>query len=218
MKDAETGRKTGFFMKDIKVVAFDCDGVMFDTINANMAYYNQILEHFGRPDMTDEQLAYSHMHTADEAIAHLFGDKKSIETAQVYRKNMSYLPFLEYMEMEPYLKPLLEKLRPEYKTAIATNRTDTMDRVLVEHNLEGYFDLVVSALDVDHPKPCPDSLIKILKHFNIEPFNAIYIGDSELDEISAKAAGIPFIAYRNASLSAEFYIKSLKEIEKILES
>ena len=29
-------------MKNIKVVAFDCDGVMFDTMKANMAYYNQI--------------------------------------------------------------------------------------------------------------------------------------------------------------------------------
>lgn len=204
-------------MKDIKVVAFDCDGVMFDTLRANMTYYNRILEHFGKPVMTDEQLAYSHIHTADDALAHLFGDKRSVEAAQAYRKSMSYLPFLRYMEMEPYLKPLLEKLRPEYKTAIATNRTDTMNRVLIEHDLEGHFDLVVSALDVDRPKPCPDSLVKILKHFKIEPFNAIYIGDSELDEISAKAAGIPFVAYKNDSLSAEFHIKSLKEIEKILE-
>ncbi len=44
-------------MKNIEVVAFDCDGVMFDTINANMAYYNKILEHFGRPAMTPQQLA-----------------------------------------------------------------------------------------------------------------------------------------------------------------
>ena len=36
-------------MKNIKVVAFDCDGVMFDTTKANIAYYNQILDHFDRP-------------------------------------------------------------------------------------------------------------------------------------------------------------------------
>ncbi|MBW1841164.1 MAG: hypothetical protein JRI75_05165, partial [Deltaproteobacteria bacterium] len=52
-------------MKDIVVVAFDCDGVMFDTTRANMAYYNRILNHFGKPDMTPEQFSFAHMHTAD---------------------------------------------------------------------------------------------------------------------------------------------------------
>jgi phosphoglycolate phosphatase-like HAD superfamily hydrolase len=42
---------------------------------------------------------------------------------------------------------------------------------------------------VENPKPSPDQLIKILEHFNIEPYQLIYIGDSKLDEIAAKAAG-----------------------------
>ncbi|MES0446228.1 MAG: HAD family hydrolase [Desulfobacterales bacterium] len=204
-------------MKNIKVVAFDCDGVMFDTMKANMAYYNQILDHFGRPAMTTEQFAFSHMHTADQSIANLFNDMESFEAAQAYRKNMSYLPFLKYMVIEPYLKPLLEKIRPRYKTAVATNRSDTMDSVLSEHGLEGHFDLIVSAADVDRPKPHPDPLIKILEHFRIDPHHSIYVGDSKLDEIAAKAAGMPFVAYKNRSLSADFHIQSLKEVEGILE-
>jgi phosphoglycolate phosphatase len=203
-------------MKEIKVVAFDCDGVMFDTTRANKAYYNQILEHFGLAAMSPEQFAYSHMHTVDQSIAKLFKDKESIQAAQAYRKKMSYLPFLRYMEIEPHLKPLMTKLKPKYKTAIATNRTDTMDRVITEHGLEGYFDLIVSASDVAHPKPHPDPLIKIMQHFEIEPSHLIYIGDSELDEMAAKAARAIFIAYRNESLTAECHINSLKELEKIL--
>jgi len=203
-------------MKNIKVVAFDCDGVMFDTVKANTAYYNNILNHFGKPDMTPEEFTYSHMHTADKAVAKLFEDEKSFEAAQAFRKRMSYIPFLKYMEIEPHLKPLLKRLRPKYKTAVATNRADTMKRVLIEHDLEEYFDLVVSALDVENPKPSPDQLIKILEHFNVQPDQLIYIGDSTLDEIAAKAAGIPLIAYKNSSLSADFYINSLKELENIL--
>jgi len=108
-------------LKHIKIVAFDCDGVMFDTTESNTAYYNQILRHFSRPALTAEQFAYCHSHTADQAIAKLFGDEESFRAAQSYRNSMSYLPFLKYMEIEPYLKPLLEKLRPRYKTAVATN-------------------------------------------------------------------------------------------------
>ena len=203
-------------MKNIKVVIFDCDGVMFDTVKANTAYYNSVLRHFNRPDMTPEQFAYSHMHTADDAMTYLFDDEKMFEAAQSYRKNMSYLPFLKYMEIEPYLKPLLKRLRPKYKTAVATNRTDTMKRVLIEHKLKDYFDLVVSALDVKRPKPHPEQLVKIMKHFNITPYNAIYIGDSKLDEMAAKAAEITLIAYKNRSISADFHINSLKEIEDII--
>ncbi len=202
--------------KKIKIVAFDCDGVLFDTKKANMAYYNQILNHFDRPVMTDEQFAYVNMHTVDASLSYLFNNKKILDAAHAYRKNMGYFKFLKYMEIEPYLKPLLEKLRPEYKTAIATNRTDTMDGLLLEHDLKGYFDLVVTALDVDHPKPHPEPLVKILDHFNVEPGQAIYVGDSELDEIAAKMAGIPLVAYNNSDLSAEFHIKSLKELEDIL--
>jgi phosphoglycolate phosphatase len=204
-------------MEHIKVVAFDCDGVMFDTTKANKAYYNEILQHFGRPTLTPDQFSYCHSHTADQSIAHLFNDTKSFEEAQNYRKSMSYIPFLKYMVLEPYLKPLLEKLRPRYKTAIATNRSNTMDRVLSEHGLEGYFDLVVSSSDVDRPKPYPDPLFKILEHFEIEAYNTLYVGDSELDEIAAKAAGVTFVAYQNRSLSANFHIKSLKEIAQILD-
>ena len=203
-------------MNNIEVVAFDCDGVMFDTINANMAYYNKILEHFGLPVMTPQQLAYSHMHTADQSIAHLFPEAKSFEAAQAYRKQMSYLPFLSSMEIEPHLKPLIAKLKPRYKTAVATNRSDTMDRVIIEHGLEGYFDIIVSASDVAHPKPDPDALIRIMEYFKIDPKQLLYIGDSQLDEMATKAAGAVFVAYKNKSLSARFYINSLKEIEGIL--
>jgi len=204
-------------MEHIKVVAFDCDGVMFDTTKANMSYYNEILQHFGRPTLTRVQFAYCHSHTADQSIAYLFNDEKSFREAQNYRIRMSYIPFIKDMVLEPYLKPLLEQLRPRYKTAIATNRSNTMDRVLSEHGLEGYFDLVVCSSDVDRPKPYPDPLIKILKHFEIEACNTIYVGDSELDEMAAKSAGVPFVAYQNRSLSANFHIKSLKEITQILD-
>ena len=121
------------------------------------------------------------------------------------------------MQMEPYLKGFLEYLRPTYKTAISTNRSDTMNHVLLEHGLDGCFDLVVSSLDVKRPKPHPESLLKILEHFGLSPHEAIYIGDSEIDELAAKAAGIPLVAYKNRNLSAAHGVEHFKEIEILLE-
>jgi len=203
-------------MSDIKVVALDCDGVMFDTRASNRAYYNGILEHFGKPLMTEEQFVYVHSHTVDSSLAYLFNEEMAYRAAQKYRSGLPYLPFLKYMEIEPYLKPLLEKLRPRYKTAVATNRSDTMIPLLQAHGLEGYFDIVVRSIDVNRPKPSPDVLIKVIDHLGVEPSDAIYVGDSELDEKAAAAVGIPFVAYENPTLTAKFHITSLKALEGIL--
>lgn len=203
-------------MQKIKVVAFDCDGVMFDTEKANKAFYNHILNHFGLPEMTPEQFTYAGMHTADKVLAYLFDDPETLEAAREYRLRMTYIPFIKYMEIEPNLKAVLKRLRPKYQTAIATNRTDSIDYVLKEFGLGKYFDFVVSALDVDQPKPHPEPLFKILEHFQIKPDQTIYVGDSELDEIAARAAGMVLVAYNNRSLKTDFHIQNLAELEKVL--
>ncbi len=203
-------------LERVKAVVFDCDGVMFDTVKANTAYYDHILRQFGKPELTPEQFAYTHMHTVDEALVYLFDDAAQLSEAKDFRKQLSYLPFLQVMEIEPGLKPLLRQLKPRYHTAVATNRTDTMNRVLRTHGLENAFDLVVTALDVAKPKPHPDQLNKILDHFALAPGQVIFIGDSELDAAAARAAGVFFVAYANRALTADFHIDRLQQIEGML--
>ena len=205
-------------MKDTQVVAFDCDGVMFDSVKANTAYYNHILEHFGLPVMTAEQFVYANMHTAEKVLAYLLEEPEILDAALAYRRGLSYRPFVREMEIEPYLKPLLQAIRPRYKTAIATNRTDSIGWVISDHGLEGLFDYVVSVFDVKAPKPDPEPLQKILAHFQVTSRQAIYVGDSELDEIAADKAGIPLVAYNNPALNAAYHIRRLKELELLLTS
>ena len=87
-------------MKDVKLVAFDCDGVLFDTEEANRSYYSEILQHFGRPAVTDEQFAFVHMHTVHESIAYLFSDEKAKEAAHVYRLSMDYQRYLRHLTVD----------------------------------------------------------------------------------------------------------------------
>jgi HAD superfamily hydrolase (TIGR01509 family) len=201
----------------IQAVIFDCDGVMFDTIKANTAYYNRMLAHFGRPEMTRAQFDFVQMHTVGQSIAFLFEDDAAIRAAETYRDSVGYDPFYRLMEIEPDLRPLLKIIRPRFRVAIATNRSDTIDRVLSVHGLKDDFELVISALDVRRPKPYPDPLLKITEYFNLKPDQAIYIGDSKLDEQAARAAGMPLVAYRNRSLTADAHIDRLMELAALLE-
>jgi len=203
-------------MKPYQLVVFDCDGVMFDTEAANYAYYNHILTHFGRPPMTESQFDFVHSHTIDQALALLFdGDDEIIRRAYDFRRTIDYDAFLKYLSIEPQLRDLLARIRPPLHTAIATNRTDTMNRLLAAFDLTDQFDLVVTSLDVAHPKPHPEPLHKILNHFHLSAAQALYVGDSEVDAQASHAAGVPFAAYRNLSLTAAYHIDSLREIEVI---
>ncbi len=203
-------------MNKLKVLTFDCDGVMFDTENANKAYYNDLLNHFGRHPMTPDQFAYAQMHTVDESIAYLFTDPESFGAARSLRKKTGYDPYLKYMEIEPDLIAVLEKYAGRLKIAVATNRTDTMNKVLAVHGIEKYFDLVVTALDVPRPKPHPDPLLRVLEYFHAAPDEMLYVGDSELDDLAAKAADVPLVAYDNVSLAGDYHIKRLGELVNII--
>jgi phosphoglycolate phosphatase len=209
------GREFHSFMnreKAISAVIFDCDGVMFDSRQANIDFYNHLLGRFGLPPMRDEQVAFVHMHTVQESVRYLFRDTSHEGQAQAYRLNMDYTPFIQAMIMEPGLKDLLEALKRRCGLAVATNRSTTIGEVLRTFGLEDYFDIVVSSLDVERPKPNPEALHKILRFFRIEPGRAVYVGDSIVDMETATAARVPFISYKNRALRADYHVDSLQEI------
>lgn len=204
-------------MKKNSAVIFDCDGVMFDSRLANINFYNHLLGRFGLPPLAEDKVEFIHMHTADESVRYIFEGSPHVEEAQAYRLEMDYSPFIRDMVMEPGLIELLELLRPAFGLAVATNRSNTIGGVLEWSGLARYFDIVVSSLDVTHPKPHPESLFKIIEFFEIGPEDSLYVGDSLVDCETARAAGVPFVAYKNRELRAAHHVEHLMEIaEKVL--
>lgn len=203
--------------QEIGAVVFDCDGVMFDSREANINFYNHLLTHFRLPPIEGDQVDFVHMHTADESIRHIFQGTPHMEEALAYRWEMDYAPFIRHMVMEPGLKDLLSWLKPRFGLAVATNRSNTIGDVLETHGLKGFFDIVVSSLDVENPKPHPEALLKILDFFHLNPDQAFYVGDSAVDYETAKGAGVVFIAYKNRELEADFHVDSLMDIKDMVD-
>jgi HAD superfamily hydrolase (TIGR01509 family) len=191
---------------------------MFDSRQANTNYYNQILANFGLPPMTEDQVAFVHMHTADEAVRHIFQGTSYVKQAQAYRLEADYTPFIKDMIMEPGLIELLRKLKPQYGLAVATNRSDTVGKVLESNGLSEFFDIVVSSLDVKNPKPHPEAIYKILNYFQVSPEQVLYVGDSLVDWQTARAAEVTLVAYQNDELETPWKVKALLEIQELLES
>ncbi|MBW2610223.1 MAG: HAD family hydrolase [Deltaproteobacteria bacterium] len=202
--------------KKRSAVIFDCDGVMFDSRQANINFYNHILAHFDLPPMTEDSIAFVHMNTADESIRCLFRKTPLLKDAQEFIRQVDYTPFIGDMIIEPGLKELLKKLRPRFGLAVATNRSNTIGKVLECNGLDRVFDIVVSSLDVKNPKPHPESIFKILDYFGIKPPESIYVGDSMVDYETARAAGVIFISYKNRELEADYYTDSMSDIADIV--
>ncbi|MCK5542726.1 MAG: HAD-IA family hydrolase [Desulfobacterales bacterium] len=203
--------------KDIKAVIFDCDGVMFDTAEANKKFYNELLDYFDKTALTDEQFIKVHMFTVSQALEYLFPEMESLDKVYKRLKGIGYNKFIKYMHMEEGFLELLSQLKNNgYIRGIATNRTNTMEKVLNDNNLADEFDIVVTASDVEFPKPAPDQLIKIINHFNIKKKQILFIGDSEFDEHAASNAGTLFAAFKNPLLKADFYFENMSQIGDLL--
>ena len=200
-------------MSEIKLVVFDCDGVMFDSKNANLHFYNQVRTRFDHPPMDDEELEYVHMHHVMDSVDHIFRHwPEEIEEAHRYRESLDYKDFIKHMVIEPDLVQFLEHITPACQTAISTNRTTTMSTLLDIFDLNKHFGLVVIAMDVENAKPHPDALLKILEHFNLGVEDSIFIGDSSVDLEHAKSIGMRMIAFKNPELPADYHVNNFMEI------
>lgn len=202
----------------LKAVVFDCDGVLFDTALSNRKFYDAILAAFGKPALTREQFINVHMMTVKAAVAYLFPELEDPRPVYLKIKEIGYGSFTPFMKMEEGLVELLEQIKERgWIRGIATNRTDTMEGVLIENNLVHQFDMVVTAKDVDHPKPAPDQLYRIMDAYDLSPRQILFVGDSIFDQKAAKAADTWFVAFKQKELDAHFHVDSMPEIGKLLE-
>ncbi len=204
----------------IKAVIFDCDGVLFDSHEANRVYYSTLAQDFGRPPLTDAETDYVHSHTVFESVEHVFRETPEVvEEAHKVRAERGYGPFYKLMIPEPGIFECLERIKERYKLAVFTNRSDTITGVLETHRMSSYFPLVVSCLDVARPKPDPEGLFRVLEAFSIRPDQAVYIGDALTDSQAAGAAGVKFIAYKNESLpDRNAFLDDFSRLEETIES
>ncbi len=65
-----------------------------------------------------------------------------------------------------------------------------IQRVLERDGLHTVLGAVVTAADVKQRKPAPDLLVECLRRLGSHPDRSVYVGDSPIDIIAAKAAGV----------------------------
>lgn len=188
-----------------RCVIYDCDGVLFDSIETNRRFFNHICTSIGRPPLTEPELRYAHIHTTFEGIHFLCRNDEGLE-----EKALALLPkidpqeYIPHLKMEPHLLPALKILREAgIFRAINTSRSTSMKYIMERFGLWPYFDLVITILDVKKPKPHPESIEKIMETFQVERRETVFVGDSEIDKQAADSAGVKFISYKNRDIAQD---------------
>ncbi len=214
----DNGNRTEFFAKarNLKVIALDCDGVLFDSREANIQFYSHILKTVGLPPVREDQHDYIHMHPVRQSLLYLIGKEGAdFDRAFAYFEKIDFAPFNHYLQQEPGLIDFLGLAKSRFRTALATNRTVSTIELLQHYDLNKFFDLVVCASDVENPKPHPDIMERILGVFGAHPHEVLYIGDSEVDEHLAEATGVIFVGYKNPDLNADCHINHFSELNPL---
>ena len=202
----------------VKCVIYDCDGVLFDSFEANTKLYNDLCALVGRIPLKEEEMQYVHSHTVFEAVHFIFGKENDLEKkALELIKQVDLRNYIGYLRVEPHLFQALEKLKEKgIFRVINTNRTTSMKHIMERFNLEPYFDMVVTALDVKNPKPHPESIEKIIAALKLQKEEAVFVGDSDVDKQTAESSGVTFIAYKNREIANDLMLEDHLDILRLI--
>jgi phosphoglycolate phosphatase len=201
----------------IELVMFDADGVLFDSAESNVAYYNWIFRQLGEPPLNPVEEVNAISYAASDVFnARARGDQVVLDRIHQVVRTMDQAPFLRMLRPHVELRPFMLELKRRYKLALATNRSATVP-FLIEHlGLGGIFDAVASALDRVRPKPAPDILNLCLERAAVSAARAVYVGDSRIDREAAQSAGTHFIGV-GSRVEHERRIESIAELPRTLE-
>lgn len=184
-------------MKKYETVIFDMDGTLLDTLE----------------DLTDAvNYALDEMHMPKRTLAEVRtfvgnGVRRLMElSVPDGQKNplfeQTFLKFKEYYSLHSNDKTkaydgvfsLLCQLKEEgYALAIVSNKLDAAVKELAEIYFEGIVPVAVGEREGLCKKPAPDTVYKALEELKMPAETAVYVGDSEVDVMTARNAGLPCI-------------------------
>jgi phosphoglycolate phosphatase len=212
-------------MKDYKYYIFDLDGTMVDTCPDLVNTVQYIIRRYGYEERTPEFIRTCIGGGARNVLLKCLGPQ-----AEEHIDNELLDVFREYYTAHcdvdsvvyPGVKEVLEELKSQGKSiSVATFKIRSATLKLFDtFELSKYFDTIVTADDVENPKPAPDCINKILEFYSCVPEEAVLIGDTKTDYMTGRNAGVDVcsITYGYNSrddvlnLGADYVFDSMDEI------
>ena len=196
------------------MVIFDWDGTLADTQEVIVLAFQKVLRKVGC-EVSDEFLerrigiGAKNMFREALEIAKIRYDEEMINRL-LEEKTKIHLMLTPKIKLFDGVTDLLEALRPLVKLALATmSNREVIEKTLREKGIKSYFNFVITADEVEKPKPDPEAFLKCAETMRCKPEKCVVIEDSVFGVIAARRAGMKCIA-----IPSGFYSKSDLEKEK----
>jgi len=179
-------------LENIKLVIFDLDGVVVHTKPDLAIAVQKTLEAVGCKPLSQEEAGNHVGGGAKKAFTALLGPEhaQQVDEAVDFFRVYYGEHCIEFSSLYPGIKEVLEHFYGRVKIAMATAKIRSATiKILKKLNVFQYFDLLVTADDMQRMKPDPQCIEIILQSLGIEPSEAVMIGDMATDIQAGKAAG-----------------------------
>lgn len=185
-------------------IVFDMDGTLVDSMPAHMEAWRFTCEHYGYPFDLDYMNSLGGVPTQQTVVVlnEKFGmDKDPREVARYKREAW------EAMDLQPVIIPstmaVFEHYRPTMAIGIGTGaERPHAEHLLSAHGLIERIDSLVTASDVTHGKPHPETFLTVAKQMGIDASRCVVFEDTEIGRQAAQDAGMDCIMVKDGEIQA----------------
>ena len=197
------------------------DGTLLNTLEDLADSVNHILTVFGYPTRTQGEVRQFVGNGAARLIAQAVPE--GVDPAPLLAAFQSYYSAHCQIKTRPYdgIPQALDLLRQHYPIAVVSNKPDIAVKALCADLFPGVYARGESA---DCPrKPAPDMVYKAMESIGVE--TCVYVGDSDVDVLTAKNAGVPCLSvlwgFRDrdciAAAGAEHFCQTPEQMPRCIE-
>lgn len=171
-------------------ILWDLDGTLLDTLEDLYDTVNETLAHFGLPGRTLEEVRCFVGNGARRLLELSLEGRLDVD--QVW--DTFHGIYVEHCQKKtapyPGIREAMEWLGKKYPMAIVTNKPDSAAKLVCADYFPGVY---TQGESPDCPrKPAPDMVYKAMESIGVE--RCIYVGDSEVDVMTAHNAGVPCLS------------------------
>lgn len=208
----------------LKAVIFDMDGVLIDSEPVHMEANRRLMEKLGLKFSKDYYMQFIGS-TVDYMWSKMINDFGITKTPdELMAISDEYIKEINGKEGYPVMIGAAELIRKLHQAGIklAVASSSGMPRILssVEKlGVKDEFDCLVSGINMEKPKPAPDTFLKAAEELGVGPEECIVIEDSVNGMKAAKNAGMICVMYENCSMGkqdstyADYILQGFEGIE-----
>ena len=174
-------------------ILFDLDGTLLNTLEDLTDATNAALAQFGCPARTMDEVRRFVGNGAERLIRlALPGKSEDPDVTEVLDWYKAYYAAHSQIKTRPYegILEMLAEVKKEFPVAVVSNKPDEATKLLCAQ----YFGDVYALGESNRcpRKPAPDMVHQAMAAIGAD--RCIYVGDSEVDVLTAKNAGVPCLS------------------------